>query len=268
MKTPTAVAALVAVLVVPCVSQTRVPADLQTAMKQRADALARADAATWGRLTADKFVVVNGSGIVQTKAERIAQLRAGQPNGPSSAEHETVQMYGTTALQRFQSVRNGIWVTFVWSKARNGWRVAFAQVTPIFPDSAEVRHAIDQDNAQFVDAFKRGDAAGLASHYGDGAVMMLANGPAVEGTAAIKQGFTDFLSNVSVPNFQLTTHDIILEPGYAIERGTYEMTIHPKSGTAADIVDRGKYLTVRERQPDGSWKIIRDISNSDIPAQR
>src|SRR5438477_5249141 len=154
MKTPIAVAALAAVLVVPCIAQSRVPADLQTAMKQRADALARADAATWGRLTADNFVVVNGNGIVQTKAERIAQIKAGQPNGPGTAEHETVQMYGTTAVQRFQSTRNGIWVAFVWAKDRNGWRVSFAQVTPIFPDSAEVRHAIDQDNAQFVDAFK------------------------------------------------------------------------------------------------------------------
>ena len=116
--------------------------------------------------------------------------------------------------------------------------------------------------------FKRGDAAGLASHYGDGAVVMLSNGPALEGTAAIKQGFTDFLSNVSVPNYQLTTHDIIINPYYAIERGTYEMTIHLKSGTAADVVDRGKYLTVRERQPDRSWKIIRDINNSDTPMPR
>ena len=268
MKTPIAVAALAAVLVVPCIAQSRVPADLQTAMKQRADALARADAATWGRLTGDNFVVVNGNGIVQTKAERIAQIKAGQPNGPSSAEHETVQMYGNTAVQRFQSTRDGIWVSFFWAKDRGGWRVAFAQVTPISPDSATVRHAIDEDNARFVESFKRGDAAGLASHYGDRAVMMLSNGPALEGAAAITQGFTEFLSNVSVPNFQLTTHDIIIDLGLAIERGAYEMTIHPKSGTAADIVDRGKYLTVRERQPDGSWKIIRDINNSDNPMPR
>jgi len=265
MKTSTFVFALTAVLVVPCVGQSRVPADLRTAMKQRADALQHADAATWSRLTGDNFAVVNGNGIVQTKAERLAQIKAGNPNGPSSVEHETVQMYGTTALQRFQSARDGIWLTIVWSKDRMGWRVVFAQVTPIVPDSAAVSRAIDEDNARFVDAFKRGDAAGLVSHYGDSAVVMLANGPALEGTAAIKQGFTDFLSNVSVPNFQLTTHDIIINSYYAIERGSYEMTIHPKSGTAADVVDRGKYLTVRERQPDGSWKIIRDMNNSDSP---
>src|SRR5256885_16700859 len=102
----------------PCLSQSRVPADLQTAMKQRADALTRADAATWGRLTADNFVVVSGTGLLQTKAERLAQIKAGKPNGPSSVEHEAVQMYGNTAVQRFQSTRDGIWVAFVWTKDR------------------------------------------------------------------------------------------------------------------------------------------------------
>ena len=234
-------------------------------MKQRAEALDRADAATWDRLTADNYVVIGQNGLLLTKAARLAQLKAGQRNGPSSVEHETVQMYGTTAVQRFQSTRDEIWVGYVWAKDRNGWRVAFAQVTSIVPDSAAVRHAIDDDNARFVDAFKRGDAAGLASHYGDSAVVMLANAPALEGTAAIKQGLTEFFGNVSVPNFHVTTHDIIINPDYAIERGTYEMTIHPKSGAGSDITDRGKYITVWELQLDGSWKIIRDISNSDNP---
>ena len=48
-----------------------------------------------------------------------------------------------------------------------------------------------------------------------------------------------------------------------IERGTYQWTLHPKSGTGADVTDNGKYVTVWELQDDGSWKISRDISNSD-----
>lgn len=265
MKTATAVVLLAALFVAPCLSQTPIPADLKTAMKQRADALSRSDAATWGRLTADNFVVVAGNGAVQTKAGRIAQIKAGQPNGPSSVEHETVQMYGTTALQRFESAKDGIWVTFVWSKGRSGWRVIFAQVTPIVPDSATVARAIDANNTRFSDSFERGDAAALASAYANGAVLMLANTPAWEGADAIRQGFTGFLSNATVPNFKLTVQDIIIDAGNAIERGTYEMTIHPKSGAGPDMTDKGKYIAVWELQPDGTWKIIRDISNSDSP---
>ena len=59
---------------------------------------------------------------------------------------------------------------------------------------------------------------------------------------------------------------------------------HPVWGTAADSGDLGvtvglskistgsdayigKYLTVWKHQPDGSWKIIRDINNSDQPSK-
>jgi uncharacterized protein (TIGR02246 family) len=268
MKTPAAAVALAAVLVAPCFGQSRVPADLQTAMKQRADALTRADATTWGRLTADNFVVVTGVGAVQSKAERLAQIKAGQPNGPSSVEHETVAVYGTMALQRFQSTRDGVWFTFVWTKDRGGWRVAFAQITPILADSATVWRAIEESNARFTASFKRGDAATMAANYADDAVMMLDQGPAWEGAAAIKQGFTQFLSEDSVPNVTLATHDIILLPGTAIERGRFQLTTHRKGSTGTDTAVNGKYMTVWEQQPDATWKIIRDISNSDNPMPR
>ena len=43
------------------------------------------------------------------------------------------------------------------------------------------------------------------------------------------------------------------------------MTIQPKSGKP--VQDRGKFLTVWKKQPDGSYKAIRDIFNSDLPAK-
>lgn len=268
MKTPTAVALLAALLVAPCLSQTPVPADLKTAMKQRAEALSRADAATWGRLTADNFVVVTGNGALQTKAQRVAQIKAGQPNGPSSVEHETVQVYGNTAVQRFQSTRDGIWVAFVWAKDSNGWRVTYAQVTPIIPDSASVRNAIDANNARFIESMKRGDAAATAAQYDSDAVVMLSGTTAWEGANAITQGFTALFNGATVPDFKLTTREVIIVAGAAIERGAYEMTTHPKSGPGADVVDKGKYLTVWAQQPDGSWKIHYDTSNSDNPPSK
>ncbi len=37
-----------------------------------------------------------------------------------------------------------------------------------------------------------------------------------------------------------------------------------KEGGEAVTVD-GKYMTILQRQPDGSWKIHRDIVNSNVP---
>jgi len=268
MKTPIAVSTFAVILALPLLSQSTVPPDLQQAMKQRAEALSKADATTWARLTADNFVVVNGAGVLQTKAQRVAMIKAGQPNGPTSVEHESVQMYGNTAVQRFQSTRDGIWVAFVWAKDKNGWRVTYAQVTPIFPDSASVRSAIDANNARFMESMKGGDAAALTSQYANDAVVMLANMPAWQDSAGIHQGFTAMFNGVTVPDVKLTTREVTIDAGTAIERGAYEMTIHPKSGTGPDVVDKGKYLTVWTQLPDGSWKIMYDISNSDNPAAR
>jgi uncharacterized protein (TIGR02246 family) len=263
MKTILLVSGLATAIVLPSASQSRVPADLRTAMQQRSVATARADAATWDRLTADSFTVVLGNGVALSKAQRLAQIKASHPDSVTPFQHETVQMNGnTTAVQRFQN--QGAWVSLVWSKGPKGWRVTAAQVTPIEADSAATRQALEANNVRFSEAFMRGDASALASQYANDAVLMLSNAPAVEGGEAIKQAFMQFLSTVSVPAFKVVTHDVIISEDMAIERGTYEMTMHPKSGTGADVVDKGKYLTVWERQADGSWKIIRDISNSDL----
>jgi ketosteroid isomerase-like protein len=50
----------------------------------------------------------------------------------------------------------------------------------------------------------------------------------------------------------------------AFERGRYDITIAPRAGGEA-MDDIGKYITVYQRQADGSWKIARDIWNSDRP---
>jgi uncharacterized protein (TIGR02246 family) len=253
--------ALCVLFVAPSLVRAQVPADLQAAMRARNVALAQADAATWDRLTADNFTLIVPSGKVLTKAERLPQIKAQQPTAPVSLRNETVQVSGTLAVQRFQV--GDSWVSQVWKKDRAGWRVNAVQVTAIEPDSAAVRKAIESNNARFLEALQRGDTAAVAASYTPDGVVMISNQPAWTGRSAIGQGFSGFFAQFSVVNPRLVTRDIIVSGDYAIERGTYEWTLHPKTGTGTDMMDNGKYLTVWERQADGSWKIARDISNSD-----
>ncbi len=46
--------------------------------------------------------------------------------------------------------------------------------------------------------------------------------------------------------------------------GRYTITLTPKA-EAQPTDDIGKYITVYERQGDGSWRMARDIWNSDSP---
>jgi hypothetical protein len=44
-----------------------------------------------------------------------------------------------------------------------------------------------------------------------------------------------------------------------------EWTLVPKTAQGEEMTTKGKYLTVWKQQADGSWKIVRDINNSDEP---
>jgi ketosteroid isomerase-like protein len=133
------------------------------------------------------------------------------------------------------------------------------------PDAATVRRAIEASDSSFSAAALRGDSTGLASHYADDAVLMLANVPAARGHEAIARSFGALVSTMKLSAFKLQTQDVTLAGEYAIETGAYQMTSQMKG--AKPIQDIGKYIVVWKKQPDGSYKIFRDIANSDLAAK-
>ena len=62
----------------------------------------------------------------------------------------------------------------------------------------------------------------------------------------------------------ITNEEVQVSGDLAVARGTYAATVTPKDGGEAISID-GKYMTLLKRQPDGSWKIYRDIYNSNVP---
>jgi ketosteroid isomerase-like protein len=50
----------------------------------------------------------------------------------------------------------------------------------------------------------------------------------------------------------------------AYTSGTYQSAF--KGGSGKTLVDKGKYLTIWKKQADGSWKVLFDTFNSDLPA--
>lgn len=137
--------------------------------------------------------------------------------------------------------------------------------TPEAPalDPAAVRADIEAANARFTDAMKKGDKATMLANYTADAVVMMPGAPAARGTAALDSAFTAFLAEVTLKDATFATTDVMLAGHFAIESGTFAMTLTPKKGS--DFTDKGKYLTVWQHQADGTWKIIRDINNSDLP---
>lgn len=124
---------LVALLVcsAPVVVAGQAPADLIKATQARDQAIAKVDVPAWERLTAPGFTVVNKTGHLLTRVERIAELKETTPADsvtPSAQEGITTFANGRAAVRRRLS--DGVWWTEIWEKSGSGWRVVAVQGTP------------------------------------------------------------------------------------------------------------------------------------------
>lgn len=128
---------------------------------------------------------------------------------------------------------------------------AFAQTTPT---SASARAGIDAGNQAWIDGVKAGDVARIIATYAEHSIDCGPTGPCIEGRSAIERHMKANLvqfgraTSASVASWGSTqTGDFVYEWGQA--QATF-----PNNRKITD-----KYLTVWQRQPDGSWKIFRNL---------
>jgi uncharacterized protein (TIGR02246 family) len=95
-------------------------------------------------------------------------------------------------------------------------------------------------------------------------VQMPPDEPAVVGKDRIRARNRAVLDRFAF-DIGITNQEVRTAGDLAVARGTYKATLTPKQGGGPIPID-GKYMTILVRQPDGSWKIHRDIFNSNAPA--
>lgn len=125
-----------------------------------------------------------------------------------------------------------------------------------------VRTQIEQAAIRFSDAFNRGDVAALAAMYDTGAVVLAPNAPPMHG----RQNIEAFWAGAKQQGFKtvnLVVNSVELIGAHAIELGSYTLVVQPPG--QGEITDRGKYMVVWRRQPDGTWKLYRDMFNTSMP---
>ena len=138
-----------------------------------------------------------------------------------------------------------------------------ATAAPPVVDVAAVRQTIDQANAKASDAFQRGDTAVLFSFYDSDIAVLMAGQPTLRGKAEVTSSLAKMFAGTKFSDVKFSTSTVDVGGDYAIETGTYEMTVTEPG--KKPVPDKGKYLTVWKKQADGSWKIYRDMPNSDGP---
>lgn len=108
-----------------------------------------------------------------------------------------------------------------------------------------------------------GDPEVFVSCFAEDGIQMPPNFPGNVGKAAIRQWIQFILSQFEC-QFSLSVDEVRVAADWGFERGRYSLGLKPKAG-GGPIHDSGKYITIYARQSDGSWKIARDIWNSDLP---
>ena len=128
----------------------------------------------------------------------------------------------------------------------------------------EVRASIAAIDKKFMEDVNWGNAAAGAAAYTDDAILMPPNHSPVEGKQAIEKYLAEIGPQLQASNFQLSILEVDVQGDTTIVRGTYSSSF-TVPGTDAPMEDRGKTLNVWKRQADGSWKLHRDIWNSNMP---
>ena len=124
--------------------------------------------------------------------------------------------------------------------------------------SSDIRTQIESANAQFVSAFKRGDATGIANLYTEGAQLLPAHSDFVRGAMAIRT-FWQSVIDRGLTGASLETIELEAHGDTAIEIGRYRLLA---AGDA--VADHGKYLVVWKHDA-GTWKLHRDIWTTNQP---
>lgn len=109
------------------------------------------------------------------------------------------------------------------------------------------------------------DLERYVSFYADDASLFWPGAPMVTGRAAIREFMRVFLSMPAFSlSFETAKVDVSRAGDLAYSYGTNKVTLVDPIGNR--MKDRGKYLTVYRKQPDGTWKVMADMGNSDLPA--
>jgi uncharacterized protein (TIGR02246 family) len=130
---------------------------------------------------------------------------------------------------------------------------------------AQDERAIREADAATLKATQARDVDGAVANYAEDGSWLPPNAPMVNGKAAIRAGW---LKLISSSGFNIDWQIDKLEVGRAGDLAytiyTYRLALEGPGGKP--INDHGKDMAIWKKQSDGSWKMIADIFNSDLPS--
>lgn len=153
------------------------------------------------------------------------------------------------------------------SKLNRIWMLAMLVIVAgsmVYAGSSDLKAKFQMKADEISKAVLANDIPAMIKMYVDDAISLPSYSPMLRGKTAIaKQSEADKNAGMKLKSFKLTTTDVFGSGDLYIEIGTYSLVIELPD-MPGPIPDKGKYLTVWQKQADGSWKIKADTWNTDI----
>jgi uncharacterized protein (TIGR02246 family) len=115
---------------------------------------------------------------------------------------------------------------------------------------------------EFAASLEAGDLDRWLAMWTDDGVQMPPDEPAAVGKDRIRARMAPALDRFKF-DMEINNEEVQSAGDLAYARGTYKATLTPKGGGRPIPID-GKFMTILIRQADGSWKIHRDMFNSNV----
>jgi len=140
------------------------------------------------------------------------------------------------------------------------------QELPSPPDTrAADERAVREADAAWSKAAAAKDLERVLSSYAEDAIKCDPNSPMLTGKESIRKSWSEAMATPGFAvSWQASKAEASRSGDLAYTVGTYQLTVNDPKGKP--LTDRGKYVTVWKKQPDGNWKVVADIYNSDLPA--
>ena len=142
--------------------------------------------------------------------------------------------------------------------------VFFTVHAGIAQTAAEYKAKIEKINKEMTQYMLEGNSEKSMSLYTADAISMPSYEPMHEGIAAIRKANEEMMkSGMKITSFEPVTLKVLVNGNMITEIGTYKISMSIP-GMENPMQDHGKYLTIWEKQKDGSLKVKVETWNTDV----
>jgi len=121
--------------------------------------------------------------------------------------------------------------------------------------------AIAEFNRRYVQAINDGDIDALAALTTEDHMMLMPNRPPLVGKDANIDAMAGVFEQSDIDEAWMP-EETVVAGDWAYQRGTFTVGFRPKGDDGESSNTTGSFLRIYHRQPDGEWRMTRDMFNT------